>query len=346
MLLAVLAAADAQTGRTAPPAPATAAQGHRPAPGTIVKDCPSCPELVPLPTGTFLMGSAPDDPDAHADEMPRHSVTISRRLAVGRFEVSREEFGALMEPIPPGREISNRCRVLAPFSLTDSPWTDLEYNPGAEGSIDRSPKAPMVCVSRDDAQRYIDRLSEKTGRKYRLLSEAEWEYAARAGRGPGRFPWGEDPDGRQACSHANLADRSAKAGPLRWIGLPAAPCDDGHAFMATADSGRPNAFGLHHMHGNVWEWVQDVWYPSHDGAPTDGSARTVIVQPFSGHVIRGGSWASLPHDLRSARRSWHASSKSTSTIGFRVVRELADDERVSAAPEKASAQPPRRPASR
>ena len=293
-----------------------------------------CPELVVLPKGGFLMGSPPSDIDSPFRERPQHRVTIGVTLAMGRFEVTRAEFEAFARDSQ--RSMDDpvyRCKVWHPSEgslrhFGDDTVERSFTNPGFEQSGDH----PVTCVSWYDAQAYLHWLSKKAGGAFRLPSEAEWEYAARAGRGGKRYPWGDDLEARAQCQWANAADQSfarLRQDPARWE---LAVCDDRHTFTAPARAFGPNAFGLYNMHGNVWEWVQDLWHGNYEGAPVDGSAWLNIDpkmlkaweethgQARSGNVVRGGAWSSPPENLRSAARSYHSGMARAASIGFRVVR--------------------------
>jgi formylglycine-generating enzyme required for sulfatase activity len=153
----------------------------------------------------------------------------------------------------------------------------------------------VIDVSWNDAREYVAWLSSKTGEKYRLPSEAEWEYAARAGTTTERF-WGNSHV--EACRYANVYDESGKRAETRpW---PSHECDDGYAWTAPVGSFQPNAFGLEDMLGNVWEWTEDCWNETYEGAPTDGGAWTR--GDCGRHVVRGGSWRNDPIAVRSAFR--------------------------------------------
>ena len=160
---------------------------------------------------------------------------------------------------------------------------------------------PVVCVSWEDARAYASWLSRETGEAYRLLSEAEWEYAARAGTRT-RFWWDND----IGSNRANCGDD--------W-------CGDGYTFTSPVGSFGANAFGLHDVHGNAWEWVEDCWRDSYEGAPRDRSAWLGDQGgDCSRHILRGGSWNFLPQNLRSALRGRHGSGFRVSVYGFRVAR--------------------------
>lgn len=174
----------------------------------------------------------------------------------------------------------------------------------------------MVCVSWDDAQEYVRWLSGETGEGYRLLSESEWEYAARGGKGTARY-WGEGESGQ--CRHANGADRALKRRYRDWE-WSTAGCDDGHVHTAPVGSFGANGYGLHDVLGNVWEWAEDRWHDDYRGAPTDGSAWTSGGERGR-RVVRGGSWVNPPWFLRFALRNGYTTAI-RSGLGFRVARTL------------------------
>ncbi len=306
-------------------------------PGAILKDCTVCPELVVLPKGSFEMGSTLADVDSRSHELPRRRVTIGKHLAVGRFEVTRAEFVAFLSSLASDSQKNYRkCKVWAP-DRPYSPWSERDEHSWLSPGFEQSGEHPVTCVSWHDAQSYVAWLNNTAAphKGYRLLSEAEWEYAARAGKGNQRYPWGADLRESQLCAWANLGDKSFKnkmPGKGNWE---VAACDDQYPFTAPGKAFKPNAFGLYNMHGNVWEWVQDIWHDSYDGAPADGSAwvspngqtqaRRALGR-WTGKVLRGGSWASLPEDGRSAARSWHPEGERFSSGGFRVVRAVSEPE--------------------
>lgn len=234
------------------------------------RDCPQCPEMVVLPAGSFVMGSAPGE-EGPVDERegPRHRVTIARSFAVGRFEVTFAEWDACVA--------AGGCK----HRPDDRGW-------GRE-------KQPVINVSWDDVtMEYLPWLSRKTGKPYRLLTEAEWEYAARgvtsASAPSRRYWWGDQASREQANYGKDQCCAGHQEGRDQWE----------HA----APVGRfpPNPFGLHDLHGNVWEWVQDCWHGSYAGAPADGSEWTgACAEPT--RVLRGGSWNDTPQQIRSAHRT-------------------------------------------
>jgi formylglycine-generating enzyme required for sulfatase activity len=242
--------------------------------------------MVVVPAGSFTIGSPASEKERYSDEGPQHAVTIDRPFAVGKFLVTRDQFAVFA-----AREIG-----IAPHSRCD--WR----NPGftQEGSH------PVVCVSWADAKAYADWLTKKTGKSYRLLSEAEWEYAARAGTTT-PFWWGSSITPDQANYDGNYvyADGGSK-GVYRKGTVP-------------VDSFKPNPWGLYNVHGNAWQWTADCYHDSYSGAPADGSA-WITACGSNGRVVRGGSWSSNPRGLRAANR--YRFSDEDYLLGFRLARTL------------------------
>ena len=259
------------------------------------------PEMVVLPAGRFTMGSPASGSRGPGDEGPQRMVQIGYRLAVGRYEVSVDEFSAFAEET--GWTPDEVCLRWFSGQVRAMPGTSW-LSPGFEQSGDH----PVTCVSWHDAQAYVDWLNQKTGLtdradRYRLPSEAEWEYAARAGADTA-YSFGDDVS--QLDDHAWYSrDRFRPYGNTHPVGRK-----------------RPNAFGLHDMHGNVWELVEDCYADSHEDAPADGSARTRDDCPD--RVIRGGAWNSDPDSLRSARRSYNRPNTRVNWTGLRIARTLPD----------------------
>lgn len=242
----------------------------------VFRDCAECPEMAVIPKGEFVMGSPPGEKDRDNDEGPQRKVTIGYSLAVGRYEVTFAEWEAC---VTGGGCTGNKTQ------------SDQGWGRGAR---------PVINVDWEDAQAYVAWLSKRTGQTYRLLSEAEWEYAARAGTTT-RYWWGDD-IGR---NNANCAGCGSQ-----WDNKQTAP----------AGSFKANPFGLHDMHGNVWEWVEDCYSSTYIGAPSEGSARTG--GRCTSRVLRGSSWGSYPGYLRSAYRNGSTAGSRYSNIGFRVARTI------------------------
>ncbi len=291
-------------------------RGSLPLPvGDRFRDCPECPEMVVVPAGSYQMGSPSDEQGRHRSEGPLHEVTIAAPFAIGRHEVTVAEFGRFVDET--GYSAENWCQTF------DRGWRFLAGRDWRSPGFGQSGRHPVTCVSWDDAQAYVAWLSAETEEEYRLPSESEWEYAARAGTATARY-WGEGESGQ--CRHANGGDASLKErfSDLDWEGWAVASCRDGHAHTAPVGSFGANGWGLHDMLGNVREWTEDCWNSSYAGAPSDGSAWEY--GNCSTRVLRGGDWATQGENLRTPNR-WFATNFGTNyridIVGFRVARTLA-----------------------
>ena len=283
------------------------------APGSTFRDCDVCPQMVVVPAGTFTMGSPQSEEGrrfsdkAFSDaEGPQHLVTIPASFAVGVYEVTFAEWDAC--------ERAGGCG--GDDFIRHSRDDMMEYY-RAEG------QHPILYVSWDDAQAYVSWLSERTGARYRLLSEAEWEYVARAGTQTARY-WGESASDQ--CRYANGYDLTAYQAmdPVDREGRVAPQCSDGFEDIAPVGSFAPNAFGLYDVLGNVAEWTQDCGsylfvLGGYTDAPTDGTAAED--KDCDWRVIRGGSFSGSPAGLRSATRTARFPELPFAT-GFRVARTL------------------------
>jgi formylglycine-generating enzyme required for sulfatase activity len=288
----------AQPAPEEPPAPATPIE-----PPTLLRDRfidggGAGPELVVLRAGRFQMGSSEHERKIAmacgaqknwlARETPQHWVGIERPFAIGRYPVTVGDWRAFAEASgwQPGGEVD---------------WTA----PG----FAQTDMHPVVGVSWNDARQYVAWLSERTGRHYRLPSEAEWEYACRAGTRTA-FSFGDAIDTGKANYDGNFTWNGGQRGEYRRGTTP-------------VDQFAPNPWGLHDMHGNVWEWVQDVMHDNYEGAPLDGSAWEAGGERAR-RILRGGSWLYNPRYLRSALRNGFSAVMSNDIVGFRVVRELPE----------------------
>ncbi|MFL9825556.1 SUMF1/EgtB/PvdO family nonheme iron enzyme [Rhodoplanes sp. SY1] len=305
-------------GITPPPkvfaGPSTDAQERTLAPGDRFGDCPGCPDMIVVPAGRFSMGSPDTEPQRTANEGPLRTVTIAAPFAVGRTEVTVDQYAAFVAAT--GRPTASACYTLEDGNVearAGRSWRD----PGFAQAGDH----PVVCVGWHDAEAYAAWLSQRTGRTYRLPSEAEWEYAARgvttAGPAP-RYHFGDD--AAAMCGYANAADltlRNALAGrgPTLFV-----PCRDDAVYTAPVGRFAPNAFGLVDMHGNAAEWVADCWNDGHAGASERGRARTD--GDCGRRVVRGGSWVDDARRLRAAARIMNKPDDRSAIVGFRVVRDL------------------------
>lgn len=233
------------------------------------------PEMVNIPPGKFIMGSVPNEPERLKNEDPRHEVTISYPFALGKYEVTFAEWDACVA--------DGGCNGYKP---DDNGW--------GRG------KLPVLNVSWKDAHAYIDWINKKTGKQYRLPSEAEWEYAARGGTTTA-FYWGND----IGENNANCAECDSQ-----WDDKQTSP----------VGSFKPNPFGLYDMSGNVWEWTEDEYHNSYVGAPADGSVWRA--KDEDRHVRRGGAWHDDADDLRVARRGKQGTVIPPRDVGFRLALTL------------------------
>jgi formylglycine-generating enzyme required for sulfatase activity len=232
-----------------------------------------CPKMIVVQDGEFIVGSPGDEKGRVLGEGPQHRVVFAKPFAVSKFEVTFEQWDACVG-------------IGACAQASDSGY----------GRGDR----PVINVSWNDAKQYAAWLSRITGKEYRLLTEAEWEYAARAGTTT-TYPWGDDiGKGNADCADC---DNQTQAAP------------------APVGSFKPNAFGLYEMYGNVWEWVEDPWHNSYEGSPTDGSP-WLEDGNASRRVVRGGSWISNSQFLRAASRFGNPPGYRDIIIGFRLARTL------------------------
>jgi formylglycine-generating enzyme required for sulfatase activity len=273
------------------PTSLTAAEERALKPKDSFKECDNCPEMVVVPAGSFAMGSNPaeitalekQDTGSYRHEGPQHKVTIARPFAVGKFAVTFDEWEACVG--------AGGCNG---------------YRPGDQGW--GRGRRPVINMSWDDAKAYVAWISKATGKSYRLLSEAEREYVARAGTTT-PFWWGSSISTSQANYSGGATYGGGSKGEYRQKTVP-------------VDSFAANPWGLYQVHGNLWEWVEDCWHVNYQGAPTDGSAWTTSCRESGRRVVRGGSWLYDPQFLRSASRTGTTSVDRDFSLGFRVGRTL------------------------
>ena len=278
-------------------------------------------EFVAIPGGTFQMGCSPGDSECKDNERPVHTVSI-KPFRMGKYEVTVGHFRRFVEAAGYRTDAERGGSCWAPRA--DGYWVRQAkdwHNPG----FAQTERNPVICVSWNDAKAYVQWLSQRGVGRYRLPSESEWEYAARAG-GSGRYSFG-DSEG-MLCQYGNIADRTAKPQFSSWDW--AASCDDGALYAAPVGGYRPNGFGLHDMHGNVEELTEDCYHDSYAGAPSDGAAWTAGDCEFSSatpwsaasraRVGRGSSWGSAPA-RSSSRPSRYAADNRYASLGFRIIQD-------------------------
>lgn len=257
-----------------PPQPLNVSQEKLLKAGDIVWECLNCPEMVVLPMGEFVMGSPEGEASRKKQEGPQRKVVLPQPLAAGKFNVTFDQWDGCVA------------------------YGGCTYRQGMDAGWGRGNR-PVINVSWDDAKQYVSWLARLTGKPYRLLSESEWEYAARAGTTT-VYPWGDE-IGHDQANCVGCGSQWDKQTTL-------------------VGSFKPNAWGLYEMHGNVWQWVEDCYEDNYNGAPTDGSA--VSPKDCSARVLRGGSWKDGPGYLLSASRGQNVAGMRSNSIGFRVGRTL------------------------
>ncbi|CAN5725419.1 formylglycine-generating enzyme family protein [soil metagenome] len=275
------------------------------------------PQMVVLPHGAFTMGAREGDDDAEASEQPRRNIRFDRGFALSVHEITVAEFGRFIAATGHGTRAARRGYSMAwderSGNLIRRSGVDWQSDhAGARASAD----APVLHVGARDAQAYADWLARETGQRYRLPSEAEFEYALRAGR-DGRYPWGDAGPPPRSGNFTGALDRSP--GGRQWSN--AFPgYGDGYWGPAPVGSFTANPWGVHDLAGNVSEWVADCWHDSYRRAPGSGAA---WVNPgCRTQVIRGGSWSSAPAQTRASWRAPAPVDTTNARIGFRVVREI------------------------
>ena len=277
--------------------------------GATFTECTDCPEMVVVPGGTFIMGA--DEGEEGRYEGRPHEVTIERRFAIGVDPVTVAQFRVFVEDS--GYEAASDCIVPMEGTYKAVPGANWQ-----DPQLGRKPKdeEPAVCLDFKDVSAYAEWVAHRTGKPYRLLSEAEWEYVAKAGS-TARFPWGDDPE--KACDYGNFMDASAPA-EANVEGAVAA-CNDGYPTLAPVGRLTPNAFGVREMVGNVWTWVQDCYVmPYPDDTPLDGSAYEA--SSCDRRSVRGASWATNVTRARPTFRGRDPIDRTSSLFGLRLARDL------------------------
>ncbi|WP_246791515.1 SUMF1/EgtB/PvdO family nonheme iron enzyme [Bradyrhizobium commune] len=277
------------------------------------RECQNCPEMVVIAAGEFMMGSPAAEIDnglAAVNEAPQHKVAVRETVAIGRFEVTRDQFAAFVAAT--SYKAGSRC-----FTFEQNVPKERENRSYLMPGYAQDGNHPAVCVSWNDAQAYVDWLSKTTGRSYRLVSEAEFEYAARAGS---TLPYAFTDNPADLCRFVNGADQSARNAGLPQD-APYMACSDGYPFTAPVGSLTANAFGLHDLIGNVWEWTADCFVDDYRDAGSASAPRSQA--SCAARTLRGGDWFSTASTLRPAARAKAGPDAHHDDIGFRVARTLA-----------------------
>lgn len=277
---------------------------------TSFVDCEACPEMISISSGTFLLGSGPNEPGSQTDERPQKEIAISE-FAISRFEITYGQFRAFVEDVDYKDE--SIC-----LSMEESGgWAHDPNRNWQNPGFEQDPDHPVVCLSWKAAIDYVAWLNKQSNSDdYRLLTESEWEYAARAGS-TSVYWWGNNED--DFCGVTNGVDRSAQTRFPSWVR--AGKCDDGFVFTAPVGIyNQPNAFGVEDMVGNVWEWVSDCYVDNYISKPTDGAAQNEE-GACERRVMRGGAWGDYgAFYLRSAYRGAWDPAQSFTNLGLRVAK--------------------------
>ena len=248
------------------------------------RDCIECPEMVVIPNGSFLMGST----IGRLDEMPKHQVEIDYNFAVSKYEITRTQYAIFVKDANFSPDEGCEVYDLPSFNMNlKKSWVDPDF---AQDS-----NHPVVCVNWHDAQAYVSWLTKLTGDHYRLLSESEWEYVARAGSTTS-YSFGDNIDSMKANY------------------------DDQYRATIPVGSYAPNGFGIFDVHGNAAEWVADCWIDNYADAPTSGEP--IVAGACEKRILRGGTWHNQPQYLRSAFRNGYFAEFRLSGIGFRIAKSL------------------------
>lgn len=281
-----------------------------------LEDGSAAPTMVIVRGGAFQMGDMSDEPNP--DEQPVHQVTIEHTFALSRTEVTVQQFSVFVAAT--GYETDAERNLGGKGCVSEAhagqgDWGWVEGRSWRDPGYEQSGEHPVVCVSWNDATEYASWLSGQTGHAYRLPTEAEWEYAARAGTLSRTSAGDED---ATLCRVANIGDMTLERAYGR---SPESGCDDGYARTAPVASFEANPFGLFDMHGNAWEWVADCWHDDYQGARADGGA-WLKGGDCTRRVLRSGSWFNEPSLITSSYRDWDFSEDRYDGFGFRVARDL------------------------
>ncbi|OTM50029.1 formylglycine-generating sulfatase enzyme [Acinetobacter pittii] len=291
------------------------------------KDCSDsfCPEMTVIPAGSFLMGGNINEQEqqnvpaqSRPYELPQHLVQVEKPFAMSTYETTIAEFQAFQKET--GWEVEG-CRNWETRNGVFNMWYRDDLNPNNSG-MNQTPQDPVVCVRREDGREFAKWLSKKTGQTYRLPTEVEWEYAARAGTTTAYY-WGDDLNLDQACKYANVLDPSTAAALPQTSGWSLFKCTDGYAFTSPVGKFLPNNFGLYDMSANAREWVDDCWHSNYENAPSVNRRWGEDNGQCNFPVLRGGAWIYNTYNVRTAYRNAYVTSQARSIMwGFRLVREI------------------------
>jgi formylglycine-generating enzyme required for sulfatase activity len=292
-----------------------------------IRDCADCPELVPIPVGDFVMGADIEEPRRlelpefwAVREQPKHRVRMARAFALGKYELTRGEFARFAAET--GYSPAPGC-----WHFVGTEWLFDESRSWQDAKISETDAHPVTCINWHDASAYLEWLSRKTGQRYRLASEAEWEYAVRAGTSTAYW-FGDDP--ARICEFVNLGDLDTQD-RFRWhetkikydkmSDWKGQSCRDGYPTLAPVAATAANPFGLHGMLGNANEWVADCWNDDHRSATGNQAARLTGAD-CGLRVMRGQGWTAVAASTRAAFRLKMNATDRRFTFGFRVARDL------------------------
>lgn len=248
------------------------------------------PSLIRIKEGSFMMGSK----QSTRDERPVHKVNIDYDFYIGESEVTVEEFKKFVDDT----SYISDAQKYGGCTIYDGEWLKEEDIYWANTKYSKIDKMPVVCVSYNDAKAYTLWLSKKTSQTYRLPSESEWEYVARAG----------------TTTKYSFSNSSSNLNFYSWFQ------NNSNSKLHRINMKKPNLWGIYDVHGNVWEWCEDWYFEDYTNTPIDGSANNILKQ--NKKVLRGGSWVSIATNLRSANRFWITPTHSSSHYGFRLLREI------------------------
>jgi formylglycine-generating enzyme len=286
-----------------------------------MRDCAHCPEMVVVPAGTAILGANATDPFRNSDEMPERSFAIREPFAVSKYEITRDQYEAFVRATK--RAVHGDC-------LTDREhrgnWVIHANTTFRDPGFVQTGVHPVACVSWDEAQAYVAWLNTQADGGYRLLTEVEWEYVARGGASQNlTYPWSDEQ--AEGCPFANGFDQTAME---TYTGMDTSgykvfdplSCADGWLNTAPVGSLAPSKFGIYDMIGNVAEWVEDCYSSSHDGLSAAGVPPPTSASQCSHRIVKGGSWGTLAHNLRTAERVQYPATHRDDSVGIRVAKTL------------------------